>query len=119
MNSFKCFDRATLQYTVECYHKRVSLAVYLRAVETADFGNVSAYSFDSGTSTNETIKEEHQSDLREFKDMMELENARGDFLYFRMDYIYSHAERITPENVGVEDAFDWDDDGFESDTCCG
>jgi hypothetical protein len=32
--------------------------------------------------------------------MMELENARGDFLYFRMDYIYSHAERITPENEG-------------------
>lgn len=51
--------------------------------------------------------------------MMELENARGDFLYFRMNYIYSHAERITPENEGVEDAFDWDDDGFESDTCCG
>lgn len=51
--------------------------------------------------------------------MMELENARGVFLYFRMDHIYSHAERITPENERVEDAFDWDDDGFESDTCCG
>ena len=63
MNLFKCFDRATLQYTMECYHKRVSLAAYWRAVETADFRNVSAYSFDSVTSVNETIKEEHQSDF--------------------------------------------------------